>query len=88
MRIQPPTERERETVRRALLAAADELRIDRTAPLALPLFLARAGLVTRELLDERVRVDRRRHDLTYREIGIAFGISMQSAHSRFREPRS
>ena len=88
MRIQSPTEREREAVRRALLAVADDLRIDRAAPLALPLFLARVGLVTRELLDERVRVDRHRHDLTYRDIGTSFGISMQSAHSRFREPRS
>ena len=85
MRIQPLTDRERTAVRRALLAVADELRVDRTKPLGLALFLARAGLVVRELFDEHVRIDRHRHDLTYREIRTAFGISMQSAHSRFRD---
>lgn len=49
MRVRPPTDRERATLRCALLASADELGVDGAEPLALPMFHARAGLVAREL---------------------------------------
>src|SRR5581483_7333193 len=68
MRIELPTETERDAVRSALLRVADDLWItDR--PLARALFVTRAGLVARELVDELVRSDRLRHDLTYADIG-------------------
>ncbi len=88
MRLDPPTNAERCAVRRALLHVADELGIDAHEPLARALFIARAGLVARELVDDLVRADRQHHGLRYREIGIAFGITMQSAHLRFRDHRS
>ncbi len=84
MRIDPLTKAERAAIRRALLAAADELVVDPDEPLARALFLARVGLVVRELTDELVSRDRVRHGLSYRDIGSAFGITMQSAHHRFR----
>ncbi len=87
MRIDSPTETERAAVRRALLVAADELGVDLDEPLAGALFVARAIIVVHDLIDELVRADRKRHRLTYREIGSAFGMTMQSAHVRFRDPR-
>jgi len=83
MRIEPPTEAERDAVGSALLRAADDLWISPDRPLARALFVMRAGLVARELVDELVRADRSRHDLTYTDIGAAFGITAQSAHHRF-----
>jgi hypothetical protein len=87
MRIDPPSSAEREAVRAALLSAADELGLSPDRPLARALFVARAGTTLRELVDELIRSDRDRHGLTYAEIGAAFGISMQSAHERFRPRR-
>lgn len=87
MRLDPPTNAERGVVRRALLHVADELGSDPHEPLATALFIARAGLVARELVDDLVRADRQHHGLRYRETGTAFGITMQSAHLRFRDPR-
>lgn len=83
MRIEPPTEAERDAVRRALLRAAEECWINPDQPLARALFITRAGLVARELVDELVRADRLRHGLTYADIGTAFGFTAQSAHHRF-----
>ncbi len=83
MRVEPPPDVERDAVRRALLEVADDLWISPDRPLAWALFVTRAGLVARELVDELVRTDRFRHDLTYGDIGTAFGITAQSAHHRF-----
>ncbi len=87
MRIDPPTNDEKTALRRALLAAARECGVDPDRPLAVALFVTRAGIVARELVNDLVRSDRHRHRLTYEEIGTAFGITMQSAHHRFRSRR-
>jgi hypothetical protein len=85
MRIDPPTDAENTALRRALLVAARECFIDPDKPLSLALFVTRAELVAHKLVNDLVRSDRHRHRLTYQEIGIAFGITMQSAHYRFRD---
>jgi hypothetical protein len=87
MRIDPPSDDEKTALRRALLAAARECGIDPNKPLALALFVTRAGIVAHEFVNDLVRSDRHRHRLTYQEIGTAFGITMQSAHHRFRNRR-
>ena len=74
-------------LRRALLVAARECGIDPTKPLAVALFVSRAGIVAHEFVNDLVRSDRHRHRLTYQEIGTAFGITMQSAPHRFRNRR-
>jgi hypothetical protein len=51
------------------------------------LFVTRAGIVAHEFVNDLVRSDRHRHRLTYQEIGTAFGITMQTAHHRFRNRR-
>jgi len=83
MRIEPPTDAERGAVRSAVVGVADDVWISHDRPLARALFVTRASLVARELVDELVRADRLRHGLTYADIGTAFGITAQSAHHRF-----
>ena len=85
MRIDPPTDAENRALRRALLAAARECGVDSDRPLALALFVTRAEHVAHNFVDDLVRSDRHRHRLTYEDIGTAFGITMQSAHYRFRD---
>jgi hypothetical protein len=87
MRIDPPSDDEKTAVRRALLAAARECGIDPNKPLSLALFITRAGIVAHEVVNDLVRSDRHRHRITYQEIGTPFGITIQSAHQRFRNRR-
>jgi hypothetical protein len=87
VRIDPPTDAENTAVRRALFVAARECGVDPDRPLALALFITRAGIVAHEFVNDLVRSDRHRHSLTYEQIGATFGITMQSAHHRFRNRR-
>jgi hypothetical protein len=52
MRIDPPSDDEKTVLRRALLAAARECGIDPNKPLALGLFVTRAGIVAHEFVND------------------------------------
>lgn len=86
MHIAPPSTTESAAVRRALLTLAEGHARSAEGPLGAALYLARAEEIVRDLTTELAVDARSVHGLTWREIGDAFGVSMQSAHWRFTRP--
>ena len=86
MHIAPPSATERAAVRLALLTLAERQARPAEGPLGAALYLARAEEIVRDLTTELVVDARTVHELTWREVGDAFGMSMQSAHWRFTRP--
>ena len=88
MKIDRLTAQERRVACKALRALIPGCSRRVEAPLAEALLMARVEEAARDLCAELVRDARDQHDLTWSEIGEAFGITMQSAHWRFgRSPR-
>jgi hypothetical protein len=83
VKIERLTARERRAVRVALrgLVPACGRRVE--GALAEALLVARIEEEARELCVELVRAARSQYGLTWAEIGVAFGITMQSAQWRF-----
>ena len=86
MKISRLTAQERRVVRAALRALVPACSRRVEGVLAEALLMARIEEEARELSAELVRDARSQHRLTWSEIGVAFGITMQSAQWRFSRP--
>ena len=80
------TAQERRVVLKALMALLPGCSRRVEGALAGALLMARVEEEARDLCAELVRGARDQHDLTWSQIGAAFGITMQSAQWRFSRP--
>jgi hypothetical protein len=83
VKIDRLTAQERRVVRAALRALVPACSRRVEGALAEALLMARIEETARELCAELVRDARSQYRLTWSEIGVAFGITMQSAQWRF-----
>jgi hypothetical protein len=86
VKIDRLTAQERRVVRRALRALMPACSRRVEGALAEALLMARVEEEARDLCAELVRDTRDAHQLTWSQIGQAFGITMQSAQWRFSRP--
>ena len=86
MKIDRLTAQERRVVHEALRAVVPACSRRVEGACAEALLMARIEEEARDLCAELVRDARSRHRLTWSEIGVAFGITMQSAQWRFSRP--